>query len=183
MAIQKVGVVGCGLMGSGIAQVCAQAGFPTVVREVSPEIVDKGLKSIEKNLARLVEKTAITDAQKMSVGTVGVCQVLNHPETAVQCVVRRIPSTSKEADQTTRIAASLDNVASDQLIEVQMPLQVSKDVLWLPPSAIRTFQNRTFVVVQTADGPRSFDVTLGLQTTDRVEIKSGVNEGDVAIGP
>jgi hypothetical protein len=39
MAIQKVGVVGCGLMGSGIAQVCAQAGFTTVVREVSAELV------------------------------------------------------------------------------------------------------------------------------------------------
>jgi 3-hydroxybutyryl-CoA dehydrogenase len=64
MAIQKVGVVGCGLMGSGIAQVCAQAGFRTVAREVSPEIVDKGLESIEKNLARLVEKNAITEAQK-----------------------------------------------------------------------------------------------------------------------
>src|SRR5713226_8121555 len=64
MAIQKVGVVGCGLMGSGIAQVCAQAGYPTIVREVSPEIVDKGLKSIEKNLARLVEKNALTEAQK-----------------------------------------------------------------------------------------------------------------------
>ncbi len=130
-----------------------------------------------------VASIAITDAQKMSVGTIGVCQVLNHPETAVQCVIRRIPSTSKEADQTTRVAASLDNVAADQLIEVQMPLQVSANVLWLPPSAIRTFQNRTFVVIQTADGPRSFDVVLGLQTTDRVEIKSGVNEGDVAIGP
>ncbi len=130
-----------------------------------------------------VASIAITDAQKMSVGTVGVCQVLNHPETAVQCVVRRIPATSKEADQTTRIAASLENVATDQLIEVQMPLQVSQNVLWLPPSVVRTFQNRTFVVVQTADGPRSFDVTLGLQTTDRVEIKSGINEGDVVIGP
>ena len=56
MAIQKVGVVGCGLMGSGIAQVSAQAGFQTVVREVTPELVEKGLKGIEKNLARLVEK-------------------------------------------------------------------------------------------------------------------------------
>src|SRR5579863_2343096 len=64
MAIQKVGVVGCGLMGSGIAQVCAQAGFPTVVREVSAEIVEKGLKSIEKNLARLVEKGNLIDAQR-----------------------------------------------------------------------------------------------------------------------
>jgi 3-hydroxybutyryl-CoA dehydrogenase len=64
MAIQKVGVVGCGLMGSGIAQVCAQTGFPTVVREVSAEIVEKGLKNIEKNLARLVEKGTIGEAQK-----------------------------------------------------------------------------------------------------------------------
>jgi 3-hydroxybutyryl-CoA dehydrogenase len=46
MTIQKVGVVGCGLMGSGIAQVSAQAGFPTVVREVSQELLDKGLSSI-----------------------------------------------------------------------------------------------------------------------------------------
>jgi 3-hydroxybutyryl-CoA dehydrogenase len=64
MAIQKVGVVGCGLMGSGIAQVSAQAGFQTVVREVSVELVGKGLQGIEKNLARLVEKGAITEAAK-----------------------------------------------------------------------------------------------------------------------
>ena len=64
MAIQKVGVVGCGLMGSGIAQVCAAAGFATVVREVAAELVDKGLKGIEKNLARLVEKGTLTEAQK-----------------------------------------------------------------------------------------------------------------------
>jgi 3-hydroxybutyryl-CoA dehydrogenase len=67
MAIQKVGVVGCGLMGSGIAQVCAQAGFQTVVREVSVELVDKGLKGIEKNLARLVEKGTITEAAKSEI--------------------------------------------------------------------------------------------------------------------
>jgi 3-hydroxybutyryl-CoA dehydrogenase len=64
MAIQKVGVVGCGLMGSGIAQVCAQAGCTVVVREVSQELVDKGLKSIEKNLQRLVEKGSLTDADR-----------------------------------------------------------------------------------------------------------------------
>jgi len=64
MAIQKVGVVGCGLMGSGIAQVCAAAGFPTTVCEVSAELVDKGLKGIEKNLNRLVEKGTITEAAK-----------------------------------------------------------------------------------------------------------------------
>ena len=46
MAIEKVGVVGCGLMGSGIAQVSAHAGFQTVVREVNAELVEKGLKGI-----------------------------------------------------------------------------------------------------------------------------------------
>jgi 3-hydroxybutyryl-CoA dehydrogenase len=67
MAIQKVGVVGCGLMGSGIAQVSVQAGFPTVVREVSSDLVEKGLKGIEKNLARLVEKGAITESVKSEI--------------------------------------------------------------------------------------------------------------------
>src|SRR5579863_1471878 len=67
MAIEKVGVVGCGLMGSGIAQVCAQAGCDVIVREVSPELVEKGLKSIEKNLARLVEKGTMTLADRDAV--------------------------------------------------------------------------------------------------------------------
>jgi 3-hydroxybutyryl-CoA dehydrogenase len=67
MPIQKVGVVGCGLMGSGIAQVTAQAGLQTLVREVSQELVDKGLKGIEKNLARLVEKGALTEPAKTEI--------------------------------------------------------------------------------------------------------------------
>ncbi len=64
MAIEKVGVAGCGLMGSGIAQVCAQAGFPTVVREVNDALVEKGLKGIEKNLDRLVEKGTLSAADR-----------------------------------------------------------------------------------------------------------------------
>jgi 3-hydroxybutyryl-CoA dehydrogenase len=64
MTIQKVGVVGCGLMGAGIAQVAAAAGFQTVVREVSGEIVEKGLKNIDKNLTRLVEKGALDEGKK-----------------------------------------------------------------------------------------------------------------------
>ncbi len=64
MAIQKVGVAGCGLMGSGIAQVAAQSGFDVVVREVTPELVEKGLAGIEKNLARLVEKGVLAADQR-----------------------------------------------------------------------------------------------------------------------
>ena len=55
MAIQKVGVLGCGLMGSGIAQVSAQAGFPTVVREVSQNALEKGVSSIYKFLQAMFE--------------------------------------------------------------------------------------------------------------------------------
>lgn len=64
MPIEKVGVVGCGLMGSGIAQVAAQAGCQVTVREVTNELVEKGLKSIEKNLARLVEKGTLSSADR-----------------------------------------------------------------------------------------------------------------------
>src|SRR6202163_1901060 len=64
MTIQRVGVVGCGLMGSGIAQVAAAAGFQTVVRELSGDIVEKGLKNIDKSLARLVEKGALDESKK-----------------------------------------------------------------------------------------------------------------------
>jgi multidrug efflux pump subunit AcrA (membrane-fusion protein) len=131
----------------------------------------------------VITTLAIGDAQQMSVGMVGACEVLNQPETAVGCAVRSIPLTSRDADQTTRVAASFTGVADNQLIEVTMPLETRENVLWLPPSVIRTFQNRTFVVLDTPDGPRTVDVQLGLQTDERVEIVSGVNEGDIVIAP
>jgi 3-hydroxybutyryl-CoA dehydrogenase len=54
--IKQVGVLGCGLMGSGIAQVAAAAGYRTTVREVSTELLQKGKAGIEKSLAKFVEK-------------------------------------------------------------------------------------------------------------------------------
>src|SRR5687768_9282049 len=56
MEIEKVGVVGLGLMGSGIAQVAAAAGFETVAREASEELVAKGLGAIDAFLGKAVEK-------------------------------------------------------------------------------------------------------------------------------
>ena len=58
--IKVVGVLGCGLMGAGIAQVCAAAGYKTVVREVERALVDKGLKRIDRFLADGVEKGKVT---------------------------------------------------------------------------------------------------------------------------
>ena len=64
MKIRKVGVLGCGLMGSGIAEVAARAGYETVVREVSQEVVDKGLQKIQGSLGKAVEKGKLDAADR-----------------------------------------------------------------------------------------------------------------------
>ncbi len=62
MTVQRVGVVGCGLMGSGIAEVCARAGYQVVVREVNQELLQQGLGRIERSLRRAVERGKLDDA-------------------------------------------------------------------------------------------------------------------------
>ena len=61
MAIRNVGVLGCGLMGSGIAQVSAQAGFPTVVVEATQELLDRGLGGMRRSLDALVAKAKLDE--------------------------------------------------------------------------------------------------------------------------
>ena len=113
MAIQKVGVVGCGLMGSGIAQVCAQAGFTTVVREISSEIVDEGLKGIDKNLTRLVEKGTLTDAQRGEVrghltGTTAL-EDLKDCDLVVEAIIEQLPAKRE-------LFSKLDSICPPQTI-------------------------------------------------------------------
>ena len=62
--IKKVGVLGCGLMGSGIAQVAAQSGYDTVVIEVEQKFLDKGLSGIDKSLGKFVEKGKLSADDK-----------------------------------------------------------------------------------------------------------------------
>jgi 3-hydroxybutyryl-CoA dehydrogenase len=64
MAIEKLGVVGCGLMGSGIAQTGAQAGLQVTVREVSTELIEKGFANIDKSLARMVQRGTLSPADR-----------------------------------------------------------------------------------------------------------------------
>ena len=64
MKIRKVGVLGCGLMGAGIAEVAARAGFDTVVREVSEEVVEKGLERIRASLDKAVERGKLQAAER-----------------------------------------------------------------------------------------------------------------------
>ena len=64
MTIEKVGVVGCGLMGSGIAEVSARAGFHVRVREVDEAALERGRARIERSLARAVEKEKATAEER-----------------------------------------------------------------------------------------------------------------------
>jgi len=96
MPIEKVGVVGCGLMGSGIAQVAAQAGCQVTVREVTNELVEKGLKSIEKNLARLVEKGTLSSADRDQIrgrlrGTTSL-EDLASCDLVVEAIIEQLPA-------------------------------------------------------------------------------------------
>ena len=67
MEIKKIGVLGAGAMGNGIAQVCAQAGHEVVMRDIADKFVQRGLKTIEGFLAKSVEKGKITEDEKKKV--------------------------------------------------------------------------------------------------------------------
>jgi 3-hydroxybutyryl-CoA dehydrogenase len=64
MEIKKVGVVGCGSMGAGITQLCAQSGFQVVVSEINDELLKRGMGFIDKTLARSVEKGKLEQKDK-----------------------------------------------------------------------------------------------------------------------
>jgi 3-hydroxybutyryl-CoA dehydrogenase len=96
MPIEKVAVVGCGLMGSGIAQVAAQSGCQVAVREVSQQLLDKGLQSIEKNLQRLVDKAALSAADRDQVrarlrGTTNL-EDLKDSDLVIEAIIEQLPA-------------------------------------------------------------------------------------------
>ena len=95
MAIEKVGVVGCGLMGSGIAQIAAQAGCTVVVREVSEERLNKGLASIEKSLNKFVEKGTLSSADRDAArgrlrGTTKL-EDLKDSDLVIEAIIEKLP--------------------------------------------------------------------------------------------
>ena len=113
MEIKKVGVVGCGIMGNGIALVTAQAGYPVVVSEINDELLKKGLTKIDSFLTRSVEKEKITRPDKDAImarikGTVdikdfGDCDLV-------------IEAATENLDLKKKIFAELDKVCSQNTI-------------------------------------------------------------------
>ena len=83
MEIKKVGVMGCGAMGLGVAQVCAQAGIPTVAVKATPGSTDKIRSGLEKSLAKMVERGKMT-AESMD-STLGLLQLTTKEEDVAGC--------------------------------------------------------------------------------------------------
>jgi 3-hydroxybutyryl-CoA dehydrogenase len=113
MAIKTVGVLGCGLMGAGIAQVSAAAGYRTLVREVEQTVLTKGLARIEKFLAGGVEKGKVTAAQKDTTlanlsGTTRL-EDLKDCDIIVEAIVENV-------DEKARSYAALESVIGDGTI-------------------------------------------------------------------
>ena len=117
MEIKKVGVLGCGLMGSGIAQVSAMAGFDTTVLEVEQKFLDRGFAGIEKSLTRFAErppeKGGITQQQKTEsiarlTGTTKLADLADS-DIIIEAIIENVPR-KKE------IYAALDKVAKKEAI-------------------------------------------------------------------
>jgi len=107
MAIQKVGVVGCGLMGSGIAEVCARSGFNVVVSEVNQKFLDKGMAAITSSLTRAAEKGKISAQDKDAAlsrikGVVGL-ESFTERDLVIEAVIENM-------DEKKRIFSTLDRV-------------------------------------------------------------------------
>ena len=113
MAIRKIGVLGCGLMGSGIAEVAAKAGFDTVVREVSEGLLEKGMGKIRGSLGKAVEKGKMTAEERDAVlgrihGTTGF-EAMADCDLVVEAIVENLEE--KKATY-----AALDKVAKPTAI-------------------------------------------------------------------
>lgn len=112
MTIRKVGVLGCGLMGSGIAQVCAQAGYDTLVREVNEQLLQKGLDGIRKFVAKMAERGQIKvspdDVFKNLRGTTRLEDMADR-----DLIIEAVPEI---LDLKKSTYATLNNVCSDEVI-------------------------------------------------------------------
>ena len=113
MTITTVGVLGCGLMGSGIAQVCAASGYKTVVTEVDQGLLDKGLARIQKFLADGVQKSKVTpEAQDRTLANLSGTTTLADLEDCdliVEAIIENV-------DEKAKAYAALDRLVPDRTI-------------------------------------------------------------------
>lgn len=113
MEIKKVAVIGCGLMGSGIAEVAAKSGYDTVVREVNDELLEKGLGRIRKSMDRAVDKGKLDagdrDAAMDRITGTTSLEDLAEADLVIEAIV-------EELDAKTEVFGKLDELCADTTI-------------------------------------------------------------------
>ena len=113
MEIKTVGVLGCGLMGSGIAQVCAAAGYKTIVREVEEAFLKKGIGRIEKFLSDGIEKGKVTtearDTTLKNLSGTTKFEELKGCDLIIEAIIENV-------DEKARTFSALDAVVGDSMI-------------------------------------------------------------------
>jgi 3-hydroxybutyryl-CoA dehydrogenase len=147
MEIKKTGVVGCGLMGSGIAEVCARAGYQVLVREVSDQFLQNGLGRIQRSLAKAVARGKATQQQA--------------DET-----LARIDGTlelSGFADCDLVVEAAIENM------EVKKEIFAELDVI-LPPHAILASNTSSLCITEMASVTQRGDKVLGIHFFNPVPV-------------
>jgi 3-hydroxybutyryl-CoA dehydrogenase len=147
MEIRKVGVVGCGLMGSGIAEVCARSGYDTLVREVSDDLLNKGLRRLEQSMNTAVER------QKLGA----------EDRDAARARLRGTTQFEDLADRDLVIEA----VTEDE--------QIKKDTFTrldqvCPPHAILASNTSSIPIIQMANATRRPDKVLGMHFMNPVPV-------------
>jgi len=118
MEIKKVGVLGCGLMGSGIAQVAATAGLEVVVLEQEQKFLDKGLAGIDKSLARLIERGVEKGG------------IIAEQKAATLARLKGTTSIKDLADCDIVIEAIIENVVEKRKTYAQLDMIVKKDAIF-----------------------------------------------------
>jgi hypothetical protein len=133
--------------------------------------------------------------EELSEGMVVQIGVNNRPGEVLTGVIRQLPfpygsggeGAAGEGDDLARIQfddleQAIGLYERGDRVFIRVVVTQREDVLWLPPQAIRDFNGRKFVVIQEGDVQQRIDVTLGIVSEERVEITSGLEEGQVVVG-
>jgi multidrug resistance efflux pump len=140
-----------------------------------------------------------TEMSELTEGMMVVAEFVNRPGQTYPGFIRRLPYPygssgrtegleTDDEDKSVRI--TLEGVdltdsayAISDRLRVEVELERSVDTLWLPPQAVRTFEGRSFVVIQEGGVQRRLDVRVGIRSTERLEILDGLAEGQLVIAP
>jgi multidrug efflux pump subunit AcrA (membrane-fusion protein) len=131
--------------------------------------------------------------RQLNEGQPAETSLLSRPDVIMPSVIRRLPApygaggsgAVQEEDNTTRIHVEDtkgQELEAGSVAKIRIVLESKKDVLWLPPEAVRSFEGRRFVVVRKGDRESRAPIKVGIETEDRVEILEGVEEGAVIVG-